>query len=85
MVEMAFEFYLPVAIAIAWATVYPIYLAIMRLYFSPISHVPGSKLVAMSGWIGFYYDYFKGGKYIFEIEKMHRKYGKCSSYSRMRC
>jgi hypothetical protein len=80
MVEMASEFYIPVAIAIAWMMVYSIYLATMRLYFSPISHIPGPKMVAMTGWIEFYYDYFKGGKYIFEIEKMHEKYGKCSSY-----
>jgi hypothetical protein len=77
MAGMSFELFLPVAIAIGWAFVYPIYLAIMRLYFSPISHIPGPKLVAMSGWVEFYYDYVKGGKYIFEIKKMHEKHGKC--------
>jgi hypothetical protein len=82
---MASEFYLPVAIAIASTMIYPLYLAITRLYFSPISHIPGPKFVVMSGWVEFYFDFFKGGKYIFEIEKMHRKYGKYSSSSQARC
>jgi hypothetical protein len=73
---MAFEFYLLATIAMTWIVVYPIYLAVKRLYFSPISHIPGPKLCVMSGWPEFYYDFVKGGKYIFEIKKMHEKYGK---------
>jgi hypothetical protein len=74
--KMASEFYLLATIAMAWMIVYPLYLAVTRLYFSPISHIPGPKLSAISGWPEFYYDFFKGGKYIFEIKKMHEKYGK---------
>jgi hypothetical protein len=73
---MASEFCLLATIAMASIVVYPIYLAVTRLYFSPISHIPGPKLCAISGWPEFYYDFFKGGKYIFEIQKMHEKYGK---------
>lgn len=46
-----------------------------RLLFSPLAKFPGSKLAAATGWYEFYYDWWRNGKYIFEIEKMHRKYG----------
>lgn len=54
---------------------YSLYLTIYRLYLSPLAKFPGSKLAAATGWYEFYYDYWQNGKYIFEIEKMHRKYG----------
>lgn len=47
---------------------------IHRLYFSPLAKFPGSKLAA-TGWYEFYYDCWLEGKYLFEIEKMHKKYG----------
>ncbi|KAK4222262.1 cytochrome P450 [Podospora fimiseda] len=48
---------------------------IHRLYFSPLAKFPGSKLAAATGWYEFYYDYWLEGKYLWEIEKMHKKYG----------
>jgi hypothetical protein len=75
MAGVTYDIYLPIVIAVVWLIVYPIYVAVTRLCFSPISHIPGPKLVAISGWPEFYYDYFKGGKYIFEIKKMHERYG----------
>jgi hypothetical protein len=75
MAGVTYDVHLPVAIAVVWVIVYAIYLAVTRLYFSPISHIPGPKLFAISGWPEFYYDYFKGGKYVFEIKKMHEIYG----------
>jgi hypothetical protein len=75
MAGVTYDIYLSVVIAVVLVIVYPIYLAVTRLYFSPISHIPGPKLVAISGWSEFYYDYFKSGKYIFEIKKMHERYG----------
>lgn len=55
---------------------YSLYLAIIRLYFSPIADFPGPKLAAVSGWYEFYYDFWKSGKYIYRIKSMHEKYGK---------
>ena len=50
-------------------------LSIYRLRLSPLAGFPGPKVVAVTGWYEFYYDVLKNGKYIFEIEKMHKKYG----------
>lgn len=55
--------------------VYGIGLVIYRLYFSPIAHVPGSKLTAATGWYETYLDVFKGGQFTFQIEKWHQQYG----------
>jgi hypothetical protein len=61
-------------LALTWA-IYVVGLVIHRLYFHPLAKFPGSKLAAASGWYEFYFDYWLNGKYIFEIERMHKKYG----------
>ncbi|GFF59247.1 LOW QUALITY PROTEIN: putative cytochrome P450 [Aspergillus udagawae] len=50
-------------------------LFIYRLYFHPLHKFPGSKLASLSGLYEFYFDVVKDGSYIWEIEKMHDKYG----------
>lgn len=60
---------------IGLSAIYFISLVVYRLYLSPLSVFPGSKLAAATGWYEFYYDFWLGGKYIFEIERMHKKYG----------
>lgn len=47
-----------------------------RLYFHPLSKIPGPNLAAISYLPEFYYDVIKKGMYMWEIEKMHKKYGK---------
>jgi hypothetical protein len=54
---------------------YGIGLAIYRLFFSPLSKFPGPKLAAATLWYECYHDLLRGGKYTFEIGKMHEKYG----------
>jgi hypothetical protein len=64
------------AVAIAGvSTLYLLILIIYRLFFSPIAKFPGPKLAAVSGWYEVYYDVVQKGKFLFEIEKMHDKYG----------
>ncbi|KAI0460036.1 cytochrome P450 [Xylaria acuta] len=46
-----------------------------RLFFHPLSHIPGPKLAAISHAYEFYHDVICNGTYIWEIEKMHQKYG----------
>ena len=62
--------------ALAISTAYATSLVIYRLCLSPLASVPGPKLAAASGWYEFYYDCLLAGKFIFEIERMHKVYGK---------
>jgi cytochrome P450 len=57
------------------AVLYPVTLAIYRLYFHRLSHFPGSKLAALTLWYEFYYDVIKRGQHIWQIEAMHHRYG----------
>ncbi|CAI7611117.1 unnamed protein product [Penicillium glandicola] len=49
--------------------------SVYHLYFHPLSRFPGPKLAAATFLYEFYYDVIKGGMYIWEIERMHEKYG----------
>lgn len=66
------------AILVSLGAAHFVYLVIWRLYYSPISKFPGSRLAAATGWYEFYYDFYHSGKYIFEIERMHNVYGELS-------
>ena len=59
----------------AFSILYIIGLAVHRLFFSQLAGFPGPKIAAATGWYEFYYDFWCNGKYVFEIEKMHQKYG----------
>jgi hypothetical protein len=50
-------------------------LVFYRLYLSPISKFPGPRIAAVTWWYELYYDVIHKGKYIYQIEKMHDKYG----------
>ncbi|KAJ6160568.1 cytochrome P450, partial [Penicillium chermesinum] len=52
--------------------------AIRRLFFHPLSHVPGPRLAALTWWYEFYYDVVLPGKYIFKIQELHSEYGTLS-------
>lgn len=52
--------------------------SVYRLYFHPLRQFPGPKLAAITHGYEFYYDVIRGGQYLWEIEKMHQKYGKQS-------
>ncbi|KAF2963899.1 hypothetical protein GQX73_g9661 [Xylaria multiplex] len=64
------------AIVAAGATVlYTFGLVIWRLYYSPLAKFPGPKLAAATLWYEFYWDVLKKGQWVWEIDRMHRKYG----------
>lgn len=63
------------SILAAVAVVYVLGGVIYRLYFSPIAGFPGPKLAAVTYWYEFYYDVVKDGQYIFQIAKLHKRYG----------
>ncbi|KAI5464211.1 cytochrome P450 [Mariannaea sp. PMI_226] len=56
-------------------SIYVASLAIYRLWFSPLAHIPGPKLAALTQYYEIYYDVVLGGQYTFKINDMHEKYG----------
>ncbi|OJJ05173.1 hypothetical protein ASPVEDRAFT_74574 [Aspergillus versicolor CBS 583.65] len=48
---------------------------IYRLHFHPLSRFPGPKLTAATGLVEIYHDVVRGGKFLWEMEKMHETYG----------
>ncbi|KAI9036290.1 uncharacterized protein KD926_002108 [Aspergillus affinis] len=54
---------------------YLILQSIYRLISHPLRHIPGPKLAAISYFYEFYYNCVCGGKFLFEIERMHQVYG----------
>ena len=58
----------------AWG-LYVVGLTLYRLFLHPLAGFPGPKYAALSRWHEFYYDVYLGGKFIFYIEELHKKYG----------
>ena len=61
-----------------------LYVIVARLIFSPLSHIPGPKLAALTSWYEFYYDVVKPGQFIWHIQELHLQYG-MSIYTIYRC
>ncbi|KAL8696123.1 MAG: hypothetical protein Q9224_002960, partial [Gallowayella concinna] len=54
--------------------------AVYRLFFHPLASFPGPRVAAITILYEAYYDVWKGGKYIFEVDKLHRRYGELLLY-----
>lgn len=50
-------------------------LAVYRLYFSPLAHVPGPKLAAVTTLYEFYHDCIRLGQFVFHLNELHEQYG----------
>lgn len=57
------------------ATAYLVYLAIYRLYLSPIAGFPGPRLAALTYWYEFWYDVVAEPEYTYKIGRLHKQYG----------
>lgn len=55
--------------------IYVVARCIYDLFFHPLRNFPGPKRAAIWSFYEFYYDVIKDGTYLWEIEKMHQKYG----------
>ncbi|KAJ5499101.1 Cytochrome P450 [Penicillium expansum] len=54
--------------------IYIVVKAIVRLYFHPLSDIPGPRLAAVSRWYDFYYNVIHDGTYSGQWLQMHKKY-----------
>ncbi|RLL95402.1 hypothetical protein CFD26_102729 [Aspergillus turcosus] len=59
----------------AGLVIYWVIQSIYRLCFHPLSHIPGPKLAAITHGYEFYYNIIKGGRFIWELERLHQVYG----------
>ncbi|KAL6229443.1 hypothetical protein BDW75DRAFT_245730 [Aspergillus navahoensis] len=76
MLSLKLPFSLPVwALLLLLVLLYIFYIVTTRLLLSPIRHIPGPTLAALSFWPEFYFDVIQRGQYFRRIDKMHQKYG----------
>ncbi|KAK2792149.1 hypothetical protein FQN52_003917 [Onygenales sp. PD_12] len=61
--------------AVVLTVVYYAGLVLYRLFFHPLSKFPGHKLAGATDLYEYYFDVAKRGMFIWEIERMHEKYG----------
>ncbi|KAE8356843.1 cytochrome P450 [Aspergillus coremiiformis] len=64
-----------VAILALASVSYWMFQSIYRLYFHPLSKIPGPKLAAISYGYEVYYNLMKRGRFIWEVERWHEIYG----------
>lgn len=62
-------------------SLYVALVAVYRLYFSPLAHIPGPRLPALTRWYEAYYEIVLSGQYSFHIDKLHDLYGISSALS----
>lgn len=52
-----------------------------RLFLHPLAKFPGPKLAAISTLYEGYYDVVHQGRYLWQIEKLHKQYGMSFSFA----
>lgn len=66
---------LALIVFVSWL-VYWLGVFIYRIWFSPISHIPGPKLAAATFWYEFYYELWPHKfQYLWKIRELHEQYG----------
>ncbi|KAJ5603009.1 hypothetical protein N7537_005965 [Penicillium hordei] len=75
MVSLTFDISEYLLLLVTAVLVYTSTKVIYRLYFSPLAGFPGPRLAAATSLYEAYFDIVKGGKFMFELERLHDKYG----------
>jgi len=73
--QLAYSWEHGLCLALASWVLYLIAGAVYRLYFHPLARFPGPKIAAVTGWYETYHDLIRRGMFVWELEKMHEKYG----------
>ena len=65
------------AAAIIFPVIVPMVVTfVRRLYFHPLSKIPGPRLAAVSGLYGLYHNFIQGGGYSKQFKALHDKYSR---------
>lgn len=65
----------PALLAASSAIFYFVTVGIYRLWFHPLSKIPGPKLAALTLWYETYHDVWRRGQFVHVVKEMHKKYG----------
>ncbi|GAW22252.1 hypothetical protein ANO14919_117880 [Xylariales sp. No.14919] len=69
------DYYHTGIVFVSAALAYTLYTALWRVYLSPLAHIPGPRLAALTRLYEMYYDAWLGGQYTFKIMELHKTYG----------
>ncbi|TEB28380.1 cytochrome P450 [Coprinellus micaceus] len=62
-------------VVVALPVAYAAYLGVSRLYFHPLSRVPGPLLASLTDYYVTYYDIAKDGQMVHQLGRLHARYG----------
>lgn len=72
-------------LAVGFTFVYSLALVIYRLFFHPLAKFPGPKLAAATHYFELYFETVKKNQFIWEIERIHNRYGKVVHIGGLTC
>lgn len=55
--------------------IYVLWVAVYRVFFHPLAHIPGPLLPKLTSWHECFHDLILGGKHPWELKRMHAVYG----------
>ncbi|KAB8235861.1 hypothetical protein ETB97_003341 [Aspergillus alliaceus] len=64
-----------ISAAVGVYALYFLYTCFYNLFLHPLRRIPGPKLAAIGPYLEFYHEVIRDGQYLWEIQKMHEKYG----------
>lgn len=63
------------AVTFGGFAVYFLWTCVYNIYLHPLRHIPGSKWAIIGPYLEFYHEVIRDGQYLWELEKMHKKFG----------
>jgi len=63
------------AIVVIAIILWPTLIVTYRLFLHPLAKIPGPRLAAATWLYEMYFDLYLGGKFVFELKRLHEVYG----------